>query len=67
VDASIKGNLAGRRTSMTAAAPFKGTDTGIVGSNPTLGTDICPPLFCICVVLCRERPCDMADHLYEET
>jgi hypothetical protein len=26
--------------------------TGIVGSNPTRGMDVCVGLFCVCAVLC---------------
>jgi hypothetical protein len=28
------------------------SNTGIVGSNPTQGVDVCVRLFCVCVVLC---------------
>jgi hypothetical protein len=28
------------------------SNAGIVGSNPTRGTDVCVRLFCVCVVLC---------------
>jgi hypothetical protein len=28
------------------------SNTGIVGSNPTQGMDVCVRLFCVCVVLC---------------
>jgi hypothetical protein len=30
-------------------------NTGVVGSNPTGGMDVCVPLFCVCVVLCIGR------------
>jgi hypothetical protein len=32
---------------------FVRSNTGIVGSNPTRGMDVCPRFFCVCVVLCR--------------
>jgi hypothetical protein len=32
---------------------FARLNTGIVGSNPARGMDVCLPLFCVCVVLCR--------------
>jgi hypothetical protein len=28
------------------------SNTGIAGSNPTRGIDVCVRLFCVCVVLC---------------
>jgi hypothetical protein len=28
------------------------SNTGIVGSNPTWGMDVCVLLFCVCAVLC---------------
>jgi hypothetical protein len=31
---------------------FARSDTGVMGSNPTRGMDICVRLFCACVVLC---------------
>jgi hypothetical protein len=31
---------------------FARSNTGIVGSNPTRGMDVCVRLFCVCVVLC---------------
>jgi hypothetical protein len=31
---------------------FNRSNAGIVGSNPTQGTNICVRLFCVCVVLC---------------
>jgi hypothetical protein len=37
---------------------FARSNTGIVGSNPTRDMDVCKHLFCVCVVLCRQRPCD---------
>jgi hypothetical protein len=37
---------------------FAHSDTGIVGSNATRGIDVCLCLVCVCVVLCRKRPCD---------
>jgi hypothetical protein len=42
---------------ITAAVRFKTctgvarSDTGIVGSNPKQGMDVCVRLFCVCVVL----------------
>jgi hypothetical protein len=45
-------------TPITVAAPstawivFARSNTGIAGSNPTRGMDICVRLFCVCVVLC---------------
>jgi hypothetical protein len=39
-------------------AVFARLNTGIVGSNPARGMDVCLRLFCVCVVLCRYRPCD---------
>jgi hypothetical protein len=30
---------------------FTRSNAGIVGSNPTLGMDICVRLFCVCVIL----------------
>jgi hypothetical protein len=32
---------------------FARSNTGIVGSNPTRGMDVCPRFFCVCVILCR--------------
>jgi hypothetical protein len=32
---------------------FALSNTGIAGSNPTRGMDVCPRFFCVCVVLCR--------------
>jgi hypothetical protein len=32
---------------------FARLNTGIVGSNPTRGMDVCRRLFCVCVVLCK--------------
>jgi hypothetical protein len=37
---------------------FARPNTGVVGSNPTLGMDICLNLLFVCVVMCRLRPCD---------
>jgi hypothetical protein len=34
-------------------AVFAPSNTGIVGSNPTQGMDVCLRLICVCVVLCR--------------
>jgi hypothetical protein len=34
---------------------FASSNTGVVGSSPTQGMDVCVRLFCICV---RSRPCD---------
>jgi putative exporter of polyketide antibiotics len=34
---------------------FTCSDAGIVGSNPTQGTDVCMCLFSVCVVLCLGR------------
>jgi hypothetical protein len=31
---------------------FASWNIGIVGSNPSRGMDVCPHLFCVCVVLC---------------
>jgi hypothetical protein len=31
---------------------FARSNTGIVGSNPSWGMDVCVPLFCVCAVLC---------------
>jgi hypothetical protein len=36
---------------------FARSNVGIVGSNLTQSTDVCLHLFCVCVVLCRQRPC----------
>jgi hypothetical protein len=33
------------------------SNAGIVASNPTQGMSVCLCLFCVCVVLCRQRPC----------
>jgi hypothetical protein len=35
-----------------ALTVFARSDTGIVGSNPTQGVDVCVLLFCVCAVLC---------------
>jgi hypothetical protein len=35
-----------------AWAVFPRSNTGVVGSNPTQGMDVCVRLFCVCVVLC---------------
>jgi hypothetical protein len=32
-----------------ACTAFARSSTGIVGSNPAQGMDICLPLFCVCV------------------
>jgi hypothetical protein len=40
---------------------FARSNTGIVGSNPIQGIDVCLPLFCVCVVLYRYLPCDRYD------
>jgi hypothetical protein len=40
---------------------FARSNTGIVGSNSTQGMDVCPRFFCVCVVLCMQRPWDRAD------
>jgi hypothetical protein len=34
-----------------ASTDFARSDTGIVGSNPTRGMDVCVHLFCVCAVL----------------
>jgi hypothetical protein len=34
---------------------FAHSNTGVVGSNPTRGMDVCVRLFCVCVVLCVGR------------
>jgi hypothetical protein len=31
---------------------FARSNTGIMGSNPTWGMDVCVRLFCLCAVLC---------------
>jgi hypothetical protein len=31
---------------------FAFSNTGVVGSNPTLGMDVCMRLLCLCIVLC---------------
>jgi hypothetical protein len=31
---------------------FARAKTGILGSNPTRGIDVCVRLFCVCIVLC---------------
>jgi hypothetical protein len=36
-------------------AIFGRSNTGIVGSNPTRGMNVCVRLFCVCVVLCVGR------------
>jgi hypothetical protein len=49
---------------VTADAPskewnsFVSSNTVILGSNPTRGIYVCLRLFCIYVVLCRQRPYD---------
>jgi hypothetical protein len=35
-----------------ACTVFARSNTGIVGSNPTRGTNVCVLLYCVCVVLC---------------
>jgi hypothetical protein len=40
---------------------FARSNTGVVSSNPTRLMDVCPTFFCVCVVLCRYRPCDGAN------
>jgi hypothetical protein len=37
----------------TAWKVFARLGAGIVGSYPTRGTNVCPRIFCVCVVLCR--------------
>jgi hypothetical protein len=44
-------------TGHSGRAVFALSNTGIVGSNPTQGMDICLRLFCVCVVLCSYLPC----------
>jgi hypothetical protein len=39
-----------------ACAVIDRSKTRITGSNPTQGMDVC--LFCVCVALCRQKPCD---------
>jgi hypothetical protein len=31
---------------------FARSNTGVVGSNPTLGMDVCVRLLCVCIILC---------------
>jgi hypothetical protein len=38
---------------------FARSNTGIMGSNPTWGTDVCVHLFCVCVALCVGSGPDM--------
>jgi hypothetical protein len=33
-------------------AVFASSNTGIVGSNPSSGMDVCVRLFCVCALLC---------------
>jgi hypothetical protein len=35
-----------------AGTVFACSNTGIVGSNPIQGMDVCVRLFCVCAVLC---------------
>jgi hypothetical protein len=37
---------------------FARSNTGIVCSNPTLGMNVRVRLFCVCVVTCKQRPCE---------
>jgi hypothetical protein len=37
---------------------FPHSNTGVVGSNPTQGMDVCVRWFCVCVVLCVGRGLD---------
>jgi hypothetical protein len=39
-------------TRSKAGTLFARSNTGIVGSNPIRDIDVCPGLFCVCVVLC---------------
>jgi hypothetical protein len=41
-----------------AADVFVRSNTGIVGSILSRGMDVCLCLFCVYVVLCRQRPCN---------
>jgi hypothetical protein len=43
------------------------SEAGIVGSNPTQGTDVCVRLFCVCVVLCVGSGLVRADHSSKES
>jgi hypothetical protein len=40
------------RAGHSGRAVFALSNTGIVGSNPTGGMDVCLRLLCVCVVLC---------------
>jgi hypothetical protein len=46
------GRNAGSPITVAARYVFVRSNTGIVGSNPTRGMDVCMRLFCVCVVLC---------------
>jgi hypothetical protein len=54
----VKNQVLSMREPITVAARskawtvFSHSNTGIVGSNSTQGTDVCLRLFCVCVVLC---------------
>jgi hypothetical protein len=41
-----------------ARSVFDRSNTGVVNSNLTRGMDVCLRLFCVCDVLCRQRPWD---------
>jgi hypothetical protein len=45
-----------------ALSAFARPNTGIVGLDPTGGMDVFLCIFCVCVVLCTQRPWDRADH-----
>ena len=39
---------------------FNSLSTWTAGSNPTRDVDVCTCFFCVCVILCRYRPCGMS-------
>jgi hypothetical protein len=40
-----------------ASNVFPRSNTGVLGSNPAQGMDVCLRSFCVCVALCSQRHC----------
>jgi hypothetical protein len=46
---------------------FARSNTGVVGSNPTRGMDVCVRLFCVCLLLCVVAALPRPDPLSKES
>jgi hypothetical protein len=51
----------------SSRAVFCRSNSGIVGSNPIQGMDVCVRLFCVCRVLCVVAALRHAEHLSKES